>query len=145
MPLSRPVRVLLVEDHPADIDLTRKAFSALKTANTLHVVLDGVEAMQFLKQEGRFTSAERPDLVLLDLNMPRKDGREVLREMQADPNLCAIPVVILTTSSAQNDVDGAYRLGANGYIVKPVAFNEFTAIIRILEAYWFNVSILPGT
>lgn len=145
MALTRPVRVLLVEDHPADIDLTRKAFSALGTPNVLWVVLDGVEAMQFLRKEGRFDKAETPDLVLLDLNMPRKDGREVLREMRADAALSTIPVVVLTTSAAQNDVDEAYRLGANSYIVKPVAFAQFTAVISVLEAYWFNTSVLPGS
>lgn len=143
MALTRPVRVLLIEDHPADIDLTRKAFAGLKTPNTLCVVLDGVEAMQFLRKEGRFATVERPDLVLLDLNMPRKDGREVLREMRGDPILQLIPTVVLTTSAAKHDVEESYRLGASSYIVKPVAFTQFTAIIRILEAYWFHTSVLP--
>ncbi len=143
MASSRPVRILLVEDHPADIALARKAFMRIATPNHLDVVLDGVEAMRFLRREGRHTSAQRPDLIFLDLNMPRKDGREVLHEIDADPTLRAIPVIILTTSSSDEDVLTAYSLCANSYLTKPVTFDDFFKLILVVESYWLRTALLP--
>ena len=140
---QRNYNVLLVEDHRADQKLTQRAFQSFTVLVTLHMVIDGVEAMAFLRQQGRFTNVPRPDLVLLDLNMPRKDGREVLREVGMDPALNTIPIIILTTSSAQSDVEMAYRLNANGYIVKPVSFSEFQAAMLSVEHYWFTLSEIP--
>ena len=142
--VTRPRRVLLIEDHPADIALTRKAFSQIKTTIDFQSVLDGIEAMQYLSKQGRFAKAPSPDLILLDLNMPRKDGREVLAEIKADPNLKSIPVIVLTTSAAADDIEDSYRLGANAYIVKPVAYADFTKVIRTIEAFWFLTAVLPG-
>jgi CheY-like chemotaxis protein len=143
MPPQRTVRVLLVEDHPADITLTRKAFARISTPNQLDVVFDGVEAMRFLRRQGRYVNAERPDLVLLDLNMPRMDGREVLEQMGLDPTLRRIPVVVLTTSASPNDVEAAYKRCANSYLTKPVGFDQFLRLIEDLERYWFNTAHLP--
>ena len=136
-------QILLVEDHPGDITLTRRAFQRLSTPNDLHVVVDGVEAMAFLQQVGRFTDAPRPDLMLLDLNMPRKDGREVLREVALDVVLKTIPIIILTTSSAEHEVASAYTLCANSYIVKPVSFEDFMGVIKAIESYWFGTALIP--
>jgi chemotaxis family two-component system response regulator Rcp1 len=141
---QRPFNVLLVEDHQADQKLTQRAFKSFTVPVQLHTVLDGVEAMAFLRQQGRFSTAPRPDLVLLDLNMPRKDGREVLREVGLDVLLATIPIIILTTSSAQTDVAMAYKLNANGYIVKPVSFKEFQSAMLCVEHYWLLLSELPG-
>jgi CheY-like chemotaxis protein len=140
---TRPVRVLLVEDHPADITLTRKAFARLGTPNQLDVVLDGYEAMRFLRREGKYTGVERPDLVLLDLNMPRMDGREVLKELDADPSLRGLPVIILTTSASPTDVAAAYQLCANSYHVKPVSFDDFLQLVEVIESYWFKTALFP--
>jgi CheY-like chemotaxis protein len=143
MPAS-PVQVLLVEDHPADIALTRKAFGRLSLSADLHVVFDGREAMSFLRQQGRYNSAPRPDLVLLDLNMPRMGGIEVLREIAKEPSLRTIPVVVLTTSAAPLDVQRAYQSCANSYVVKPVKFSDFLILIETIMVYWFQIAILPG-
>jgi two-component system response regulator len=140
---NRPVRVLLVEDHPADIALTRKAFSRLNTANHLDVVLDGIEAMKFLRRQGRYTKAEVPDLILLDLNMPRMGGREVLREISKEGLHKHIPVVVLTTSDSPGDVLDVYSLCANSYLVKPVGFDDFMRLVEDLERYWFNTALIP--
>jgi len=137
-----PKRVLLVEDHPADVALTKKAFGELQRDIDLQVVLDGVEAMQYLRKEGRFSGATTPDLVLLDLNMPRKNGRGVLEDMRGEEDLRSIPVVVLTTSSAANDVNECYRLGANAYVVKPVAYKDFTRAVASLDNFWFQTAIL---
>lgn len=143
MPASRPIRILLVEDHPADIALARKAFAKIATPTQLDVVLDGLEALRFLRREGRHTGAMRPDLVFLDLNMPRMDGREVLREIDADPQLRTIPVVVLTTSSADEDVNTAYNLCASSYLTKPVTFDAFLKMVLVIEAYWLRTALLP--
>jgi len=138
-----PVRVLLVEDHPADIVLTRKAFSRLTTPVQLDVVLDGFEAMRFLRQQGRYQNTVRPHLILLDLNMPRMDGREVLKAVGADPALKTIPIIVLTTSSAASDVAMAYTLCANSYLAKPVGFEDFLGVIASIERYWFHTALIP--
>jgi CheY-like chemotaxis protein len=139
----RPVNILLVEDNPADVRLTREAFKDARIINTLHVARDGVEALAFLRRDGPHGDAVRPDLVLLDLNLPRKDGREVLAEVKADPSLKAIPVVILTTSKAEEDVLRSYNLHANAYITKPVGLQRFMEVIRSLEGFWLAVVTLP--
>lgn len=143
MPLGRLFRILLVEDHPADITLARKAFAKIATPVQLDVVLDGVEAMRFLRKEGRHTSAMRPDLIFLDLNMPRKDGREVLQEIDSSPEFKTIPVIVLTTSAADDDVAAAYALCANSYLTKPVTFDAFLKLVLIIEAYWLRTAVLP--
>lgn len=139
----REVEILLVEDNPADVLMTRSAFEDFKIANTLHVVEDGVEAMAYLRQEGEFAGAPRPDLIMLDLNLPRKNGREVLAELKADPALRNIPVVVLTTSRSEQDVLQAYDLHANSYIVKPVGFVNFVEAIKSIKNYWFSLVTLP--
>ena len=140
---ARPVQLLLVEDSPGDVELTREALEEARVANTLHVVSDGVEAMEFLRRQGRFADAVRPDLVLLDLNLPRKDGRQVLAEIKEDPELRRIPVVVLTTSQAEKDVLAAYQLHANAYIVKPVDLQQFLDVVRSVEGFWLAVVKLP--
>lgn len=137
------VAILLVEDSPADVLITREAFEEFKLINTLHVVEDGVEAMVFLNQEGKYASAPQPDLILLDLNLPRKNGREVLAEIKADPRFKNIPVVILTTSHSEKDVLQAYDQHANCYIVKPVGFDNFVAAMKTIHQFWFSVVTLP--
>jgi len=123
--------------------LTRKALGRLKTATNLHVTVDGFDAMSFLRQEGRWHEAVRPDLVLLDLNMPRRDGRAVLREVKTDPVLSVLPVIVLTTSAAAHDISLAYSLHANGYVVKPVVFEEFVAAMEAIERFWLSTAHLP--
>jgi two-component system, chemotaxis family, response regulator Rcp1 len=141
--LFKQAEILLVEDSPADILIAREAFTEFKITNTLHVVEDGVEAMTYLRQEGKYASAPRPDLILLDLNLPRKNGREVLIEIKADSNLRSIPVVILTTSHAEQDVLQAYDQYANCYIVKPVGFDNFIEAMKSVRQFWFSVVTLP--
>jgi chemotaxis family two-component system response regulator Rcp1 len=140
---GRPVEILLVEDNPGDVRLTREALKDAKVLNNLSVVGDGEEALDFLHRRGRYTSAPRPDLILLDLNLPRKDGREVLEEIKKDDSLMVIPVVVLTTSKAEEDVIRSYKLHANCYIPKPVDFNRFMEVIRQLENFWLAVVRLP--
>jgi len=135
--------ILLVEDDPADIELTQYTIKKSKVLVDLHAVGDGVEALAFLRQEGKFGNAPRPDLILLDLNMPRMDGRTFLTEMRMDDNLKAIPVVILTTSQAEEDVVKSYRLGANCYITKPVGLDEFTKVVSAIQDFWFTIVRLP--
>jgi chemotaxis family two-component system response regulator Rcp1 len=142
---GRPVEILLVEDSPGDVRLTREALREGKIRNNLSVVPDGVEAMAFLRREGRYAGAPRPDVILLDLNLPRKDGREVLVEIKADDRLRRIPVVILTTSADERDVLRAYELHANCYITKPVDFEQFITVIRAIENFWLTVVTLPST
>ena len=127
---TRPIEVLLVEDNPADVRLTQEAFREGRVANHLNVVSDGVEALEFLHQTGDYTNAPRPDLILLDLNLPRKNGREVLEEIKADPSLRRIPVMILSTSKADWDLRHAYNLHANCYIEKPVDVEQFLSVVR---------------
>ena len=136
--------ILLVEDSPADVLITREAFAEFRVLNTLHVVEDGVEAIAFLKQAGKYASAPRPDLILLDLNLPRKNGREVLAEIKADDKLKFIPVVVLTTSDAEKDVMEAYGQHANSYVVKPVGFENFVEAMKSLRQFWFSIVTLPS-
>jgi CheY-like chemotaxis protein len=138
-----PIEILLVEDNPGDVRLTQEALKDAKVANTLHVVEDGVAAMDFLHRRGQYEGAPRPALILLDLNLPRKNGREVLAEIKQDAQLKTIPVVILTTSQAEEDVWRAYSLYANCYISKPVDFTQFTKIIKSVEDFWLTIVTLP--
>lgn len=140
---SRPVEILLVEDNPGDARLTREALREGKIHNNLHHVRDGVEALAFLRREGAYDKAPAPDLILLDLNLPRKDGREVLNELKQDPVLRLIPVVVLTTSEAEEDVLRSYQLHANCYITKPVELEKFIAIVRSIENFWLAIVTLP--
>ncbi|HAT50390.1 MAG: response regulator [Nitrospirae bacterium] len=140
---AKPVEILLVEDSPGDVELTREALADSKMLNRLNVVEDGEEAMKYLRQQGCYAHATRPDVVLLDLNLPRKDGREVLEEIKADDALKAIPVVILTTSQAGEDILRTYNLHANCYITKPVDINQFFAVVKSVENFWFSVVKLP--
>jgi len=138
-----PVDILLAEDNPNDIELTKRAFEKGKINNTLHVVNDGVEAVDFLRQQGDYAESPRPDIVLLDIEMPRKDGKEVLAEMEDDPELNAIPVVVLTSSEAEQDILESYKHNANAYLNKPVGYQEFQDIVRQIETFWFEVVKLP--
>ena len=142
--MDKPIQILLVEDNPADVDLTREGFEVGKLRNDLHVVTDGIEAMRFLRKEGEHASASRPDLMLLDLNLTKKDGREVLAEIKQDPGLQTIPVVILTSSDAEEDIVKSYQLHANCYIRKPVNLERFMKIVSTVEDFWFTVVKLPG-
>ena len=142
-PQSGPIDLLLVEDSEPDVRLTKEALEEAKVWNRLWVVEDGVEAMDFLYRRGRYADAPRPDLILLDLNLPRKDGRQVLKEIKADPSLRRIPVVILTTSRDEGDVLRAYDLHANCYIPKPVDFNRFMEVVKSIEDFWLTVVRLP--
>jgi len=137
------VEILLVEDNPGDVRLTQEALKSDRLWNTLQVVRDGVEAMAYLRREGEFRGAVRPDLILLDLNLPRKDGREVLAEIKADDDLKLIPVVVLTTSQAEEDVLKAYGSHANCYITKPVDLAKFMAVVKSIEHFWFAIVRLP--
>jgi CheY-like chemotaxis protein len=141
--LRRPFELLLVEDNPGDVRLTREALRDHKILHNMNVVIDGEEALAFLRREGRFAAAPRPDLVFLDLNLPRLGGREVLDEIKRDPHLKAIPVVVLTSSQAEEDVARSYELGANCYIVKPVDFERFGKVIKALDSFWLAVVTLP--
>ena len=135
--------ILLVEDNPADVRLTEEALADGKVQHELHVARDGVEALAFLRQESPFQKAPRPDIILLDLNLPCKDGREVLAEIKADPELVRIPVIILTSSEADEDIRHTYDLYANGYIVKPVDLDQFFKTIKQLKKFWMSIVILP--
>ena len=143
MAVFRAIEILLVEDNPGDIRLTQEALKENKIRNNLHVAKDGVEAMQFLRQINGFKDAPRPDLVLLDLNLPKKDGREVLAEIKTDEKLRAIPVVILTTSDAEDDVAKAYQMYANCYVRKPINLNRFIDVIKVIENFWLSIVELP--
>jgi CheY-like chemotaxis protein len=144
-PNVRPIEILLVEDSPGDVRLTVEALRDGKVRNNLHVVGDGVDALAFLHREGQYTDAPVPDLVLLDLNLPKKDGREVLAEIKSDPRLKRIPVVVLTTSNAEQDVLKSYDLHANCYITKPVDLDQFIRVVRTIEDFWLAVVRLPTT
>jgi len=137
------IDILLVEDNPGDVRLTIEAFKDGKMCNNLHVVKDGIEAMMFLRGEGKYTNAPHPGLILLDLNLPRKDGREVLAEIKADENFRRIPVVVLTTSQAEEDILKAYGLNANCYITKPVDLDQFIKIVKSIEEFWLTIVRLP--
>ena len=141
--INRPIEILLVEDDPGDVLITREAFEFSKLVNVLHNVSDGEAAIRFLNQEGEYTDSPRPDLVLLDLNLPRLDGREVLQIMKADPQLRQIPVVVLTTSQAEEDIFRSYDLHANAFVTKPVDFEKFVQVVREVDRFFFTVVSLP--
>lgn len=140
---AHPVIILMVEDNPTDVLIAKEGFFSAKLLNTLHVADDGIEAIEFLHQRGRYAEAPRPDLIVLDLNMPRKNGQEVLAEIKTDDHLKEIPVVILTTSKSADDISKAYGLHANCYISKPVDFDEFTKVVQKIQDFWFSVVTLP--
>jgi CheY-like chemotaxis protein len=143
-PRSRPIDVLLVEDDPGDVLMTKEALSDHEIANNLTVVMNGEDAIAYMRKVGKFTGAATPDLVLLDLNLPRRNGREVLRDIKADPDLRRIPVVVLTTSEAENDVLAAYDLHANAYVRKPADFVQFVAAVRAIDDFYSTVVRLPS-
>ncbi len=143
MSTTHEIEILLVEDNPGDVVLTQEALREGKIRNRLSVAKDGVEAMAFLRREGEFANAPRPDLILLDLNMPRKNGSEVLMEVKSDPDLKTIPVVILTTSDAEQDVLKAYQFNANCYITKPVEFDRFVKVVQTIDEFWLSIVQLP--
>jgi len=140
---GQPIEILLVEDNPGDVRLTVEALKEGKLRNRMNVVEDGEKALAYLRREAGYEDAARPDLVLLDLNLPRKDGREVLAEMKADPDLKRIPVVVLTTSKAEEDILKSYDLHANCYITKPVDLDQFIGVVKSIESFWFSVVSLP--
>jgi len=140
---GRPIEVLLVEDNPGDVRLTQEALTDGKILNNISVVEDGVEALQYLKREGKYSRVARPDLVLLDLNLPKKDGREVLREIKGDDTLRRIPIVILTTSKEEQDIFKSYDLGASCFITKPVDLDQFIEVVHSIENFWLTVVSLP--
>ncbi len=142
--MGQPVEVLLVEDNPGDVRLTLEAFKDSKVPHHLSVVRDGVEALAFLHRKDKYADVPCPDLILLDLNLPKKDGREVLKEIKAEKKLKCIPVVVLTASKAQNDILNAYSLHANCYIIKPVGFELFIKVVSSVEEFWFTIVRLPG-
>jgi CheY-like chemotaxis protein len=141
--MEKPVEILLVEDNPGDVRLTLEVFKDAKMRNTINTVPDGVEAMEYLRNQGKYAKAAKPDLILLDLNLPRKDGREVLAEIKADEALRRIPVVILTISKADEDVLKSYNLHANCYITKPVDLRQFIKVVTSIEDFWLAVVKLP--
>ncbi len=143
-PVGQPIEVLLVEDDPGDVLLIREAFEFNKVHNNLNVVSDGEQALEYLRRQGPHAGAARPDLVLLDLNLPRKDGREVLAEVKQDPELRTIPIVVLTTSEAEEDVLKSYQLHANAYVTKPVDFERFVSIVRQIDDFFVSVVRLPS-
>ncbi len=136
---AKPIEILLVEDNPGDIRLTKEALKDARVGNNLHVTMDGVEALAFLRKQGKHASAPRPDLILLDLNLPKKNGREVLEEIKAEDALRHIPVVILTTSQAEQDVVESYRLRANAYVTKPVDLDQFLKVVGSIEQFWLEI------
>ena len=140
---GNPIEIMLVEDNAGDVRLTREALKDAKVVNTLHVARDGEEAMDYLYHKGKYADAPRPDLILLDLNLPRKDGREVLAEIKADEDLKRIPVVILTTSKSEEDVLKVYNLHANCYVTKPLDLDQFIRVVQAIEDFWFTVVRLP--
>ena len=141
---GRPVEILLVEDNPGDVRLTQEALKDAKVRNNMYVATDGEGALAFLHREGEHADAPRPDLILLDLNLPKKNGREVLSEIKSDPELMRIPVVILTTSRAEGDILKAYDLNANCYITKPVDLDQFIKVVKSIEDFWLTIVKLPG-
>jgi len=140
----RPIDILLIEDNLGDIDLAREALGMGKLHNSLHVVQDGVAAMDFLRKKGKYANSPRPDLIILDLNLPKKDGRQVLAEIKVDDDLKRIPVVILTTSCAEEDVIKTYNLHANCYISKPIDMKQFLHVVQSIEEFWLSIVVLPN-
>ena len=142
--IGKPIDILLVEDNPGDVMLVEEVLSESKVRNTLHVVSDGEQAMAFVRRQGDHADAPRPDLILLDLNLPRMNGREVLREVKTDPDLKSIPVVVLTSSKSEEDVVKSYELHVNAYILKPVDFHQFVKVMQAIEDFWFVIVKLPS-
>ena len=142
--IHEAVRILLVEDNAGDVRLTQEALKEAKFSNTLQVVGDGVEALEYLHQQGKYSGATRPHLVMLDLNMPRMDGREVLEAIKKDPDLMRIPVVVLTSSEAESDIAKAYELHANAYVTKPVGIDHFMQVVKSIEEFWVEIVKLPA-
>ncbi len=140
---SRPIRILMAEDSPSDAELARQAFKDGRILNDLVIVKDGVECLAYLRKQGEYAGVERPDVILLDLNMPKKDGREVLEEVKADAGLRTIPVVILTTSADEQDIMRSYELQASSFITKPVEFDKFLEVARGIREFYFNIVTLP--
>ena len=140
---ARPIDILLVEDNPGDVRLTREGLKESRVPNTLHVVEDGVRALAFSRREGEYAGKPRPDIILLDLNLPKKDGREVLEEIKSDTSLRRIPVVVLTTSTSQEDVQKTYDLHANSYVTKPADLEQFIQVVKSLDDFWFSIVKLP--
>jgi len=140
---GQPVEILLVEDNPGDVGLVREGLRECKIRNNLHVVGDGVAASAFLHRQGAYAAKPRPDVILLDLNLPRRDGRELLREIKEDAQLTQIPVVILTTSAAEEDIVRSYSLHANCYVTKPLGIDQFLAVVRSIDEFWFSIVKLP--
>jgi len=140
---ARTVEILIVEDNAGDVRLAREGLTEWKLFNNLHVADDGVKALQFLRREGDYAAAPRPDLIMLDLNLPRKDGREVLKEIKEDEDLKSIPVVILTTSKAEEDTLKSYALHANCYVTNPLATEQFITVVQAIENFWFSIVKLP--
>jgi two-component system, chemotaxis family, response regulator Rcp1 len=140
---GRPVRILLVEDNPADVRLTREAMKEAKVRNELHVAQDGEDALAFLHKQGKHADAKRPDVILLDLNLPRKSGLEVLKEIKEDDELKRIPVVVITSSKAEQDIVRTYNLHANCYVTKPVDLNQFLEVVKSIEDFWLSIVRLP--
>jgi len=140
---ARAVDILLVEDNPGDVELAREGLRACKIRNTLHVVADGLEALAFLHRTGAYASRPRPDIILLDLNLPKRDGRDLLREIKQDKDLKRIPVVVLTTSAAEEDILRSYTLHANCYVTKPLGIDQFLQVVRAIENFWFTIVKLP--
>ena len=136
---AKPIEILLVEDNPGDVRLTKEALKDARVANNLHITMDGVEALAFLRKQGKHAAVPRPDLILLDLNLPKKNGREVLEEIKAEDALRHIPVVILTTSQAEQDVVESYRLRANAYVTKPVDLDQFLKVVSSIEQFWLEI------
>lgn len=143
--LVKPAEILIVEDNPGDVELAREALKKGKFRNNLHVAIDGEEAMRFLRNDGPYEHSPRPDLILLDLNLPKKDGREVLAEIKADQSLKSIPVVVLTTSKEEEDVLKAYNLHANCYVTKPMDLNQFFKVVQSIKEYWMSIVVLPSS
>lgn len=144
MSIERPVEILLVEDNEGDIRLTQESIKEAKIRNNLYVTRDGEEAMDFLLHQGDYQNSVAPDLILLDLNLPKKDGREVLKEIKNDEKLSHIPVVVLTTSEAEKDIVKSYKLHANCYVTKPMGLDQFVEVIKVIENFWFSIVKLPS-
>src|SRR5574341_952327 len=140
---GEPIQILLVEDNPGDVRLTREAFKDGKVANTIHVVEDGEQALAYLRKQGKYADAQRPDIILLDLNLPKKDGKEVLPDIKNDPDLKRIPVVVFTASSAEKDILNSYNLNANCYITKPVSLDQFIEVVKCMINFWLTIVKLP--
>ena len=137
------VEILLVEDNPGDVRLTKEVFKDCTVRNKVHVVEDGIEALAFLRREGKYADAIRPDLILLDLNLPKKDGREVLKEIKSDEKLKSIPIIVLTVSNVEEDIIKTYNLHTNSYIIKPIDLDKFVEVVKSIQKFWFIIAKLP--